>query len=156
VSLTLRAPFPADYEELASWVPDAQACIRWAGPRVSFPLASATLSGLLEVAGACSYVLAEGAAGPVGFGQHWVLAPGAVHLGRIIVSPLARGRGLGRALCEPLIARALQFTGAGSVTLRVYRDNLAALRLYTGLGFVPVEAESTEAVLFMRFGPALR
>src|SRR3979490_2073242 len=94
VGLTLRTPFPADYEALASWVPDAKACIRWAGPGVPFPLTSATLSGLLEVAGGCSYVLAEGAAGPVGFGQHWVRVPGAVHLGRIIVSPQAPRRGL--------------------------------------------------------------
>jgi len=148
--LTLRTPVPADYQALASWVPDAEACMRWAGPRVSFPLTPATLSGVLEVAGGFRYVLAEGAAGPVGFGQHWVLMPGAVHLGRIIVSPQARGRGLGRSLCEPLMARAVQSTGATSVTLRVYRDNVAAVRLYTGLVFVPVEAESTEQVLFMR------
>ena len=61
-----------------------------------------------------------------------------VHLGRIIVSPAQRGRGKGRELCERLVARAVQATGAGAVTLRVYRDNETALGLYLRLGFRPV------------------
>ncbi|MEG0187009.1 MAG: GNAT family N-acetyltransferase, partial [Stenotrophomonas sp.] len=43
----------------------------------------------------------------VGFGQYWQTAPGSTHLGRIIVPPLQRGRGLGRALVTALCAEAL-------------------------------------------------
>lgn len=149
MTAALRAPVPADFVALASWIPDAEACARWAGPRVPFPFVPTTLPALLEVADRHSYFLADDTGSPVGFGQHWILTPGGVHLGRIIVSPLERGRGLGRVLCELLIDRAVSTTGASTLTLRVYRDNTAALSLYTSLGFIPIETESTEAVLFM-------
>lgn len=146
----LRIPEPADYPAIATWIPDAQSGERWAGPRVPFPFSAAELPSLLAVDGAVSYCLAGEATGPLGFGQHWELTPGAVHLGRIVVSPAARGQGLGRRLCQLLITQAVRATGATAVTLRVYRDNAAALSLYSSLGFTPVEPASTEDVLFMR------
>lgn len=116
-----------------------------------FPFAADQLPGLLAIpdGGAQGYCLIDRHARVCGFGQHWVLAPGAVHLGRIIVSPDARGSGLGRDLCRHLISRATQATGASAVTLRVYRDNPVALALYASLGFTAVEAASTEELLLM-------
>ena len=146
---TLRAPKPVDYESIASWVPDAVAWLRWAGPRVPFSF-TADLPTLLSVVDGESYCLADKSAIPLGFGQYWVLTPGSVHLGRIIVSPLARGKGIGRMLCQQLVAKAIQTTGATTVTLRVYRDNAAAVALYTSLGFAPVECESDTEVHFMK------
>ena len=67
---------------------------------------------MLAVDGGSSYSLAEGRSGLWAFGQHWVTKPGAAHLGRIIVSPEARGKGIGRVLCERLIDAAVQSTGA--------------------------------------------
>lgn len=147
---SLRGPGPVDYEAICAWVPDARACLRWAGPQVPFPLSAAQLPALLAIGGAASYALADGAAAPIGFGQHWVRVPGDVHLGRIIVSPAARGRGYGRLLCELLMAQAVRATGATALTLRVYRDNVAARTLYSRLGFAGVEAQSSGEVLFMR------
>lgn len=146
----LRTPTPADYEALATWIPDANACTRWAGPLISFPLSVASLSVELKVANGISYTLTDVDGNPIAFGQYWAVAPSAVHLGRIIVSPHARSRGIGRILCELLIARAVQTTDATTVTLRVYRDNVPALNLYKSLGFIAVASESTEAVLFMK------
>lgn len=150
MNTTLRPPQATDYEALASWIPDATACLRWAGPLIPFPLAATSLPGYLAVPNGTSYVLADGSGMPSAFGQHWVNTPGAVHLGRIIVSPAARGTGLGRSLCQQLIAEAIRTTRAASITLRVYRDNFAALSLYSSLGFVPEEANSDNEVLFMR------
>ena len=150
MNATLRTPEPVDYEAIASWIPDAESCVRWAGPRVPYPFPAAELQSLLAVAGGESYCLAEAAATPLGFGQHWVPTPAAVHLGRVIVSPSARGKGLGRLLCELLIAQAVRVTGAATITLCVHRNNAIALSLYSSLGFAAVEPESTEEVLFMR------
>lgn len=72
------------------------------------------------------------------------------HLGRIIVSPLARGRGLGRLLMQALSAQALGQADVQQLTLRVYRDNTAAVALYRDLGFQQVEAFSTPDLLFMQ------
>lgn len=147
---TLREPRASDYAVVASWIPDAATCMRWAGPRVPFPFTVAELPRLLALDNGGSRCLAQGDAAPCAFGQYWVFMPGAVHLGRIVVAPVVRGRGIGRLLCEQLIAVALQATRAPSVTLRVRRDNPAAMALYASLGFAPEEAASDPAVLFMR------
>jgi len=149
VKALLRAARPSDYAHIAAWIPDADACRRWAGTRVKFPLFAAELPELLVVDGCASYCLADGDSAPYGFGQHWPHA-GAVHLGRIIVSPALRGRGYGRELCEQLCARGLSSTGAAAVTLNVYRDNAVAVALYERLGFVPVESASRPDALLMR------
>ncbi|WP_447945799.1 GNAT family N-acetyltransferase [Stenotrophomonas indicatrix] len=59
----------------------------------------------------------------MGFGQYWQTEPGSTHLGHIIVSPQARGRGLGRVLMTALCAEAVRGTDAVQMTLKVYRDN---------------------------------
>lgn len=156
MSLTLRPARPSDFLVLSTWIPDAAACTRWAGPRVPFPFAPDHLEGLLEARERSSHGLWKDGATLVAFGQHWVLTPGRVHLGRIIVAPEARGRGFGHALCRQLMAEAVQATGAHSITLRVYRDNAVAQRLYAGLGFAPVAAESDEEAWFMEAPSPLR
>lgn len=149
---SLRTPETSDYVAIASWIPNADAGLRWAGPRLPFPFSASDLPALLAVPGGgeSSYSLVDESGIPFGFGQHWVLHPGNVHLGRIIVSPVYRGRGLGRALCQELISAGLRSTAATAVTLRAYRDNLVAVGLYASLGFVEVTEESTDDVLFMK------
>jgi RimJ/RimL family protein N-acetyltransferase len=148
----LRAPTSADYQAIAAWIPDAQAAHRWAGPLLPFPFSAAELPALLAMpdGGKSSYCLEDGAGALRGFGQHWVIHPGAVHLGRIIVAPGMRGTGMGRALCELLISAALEATRARTVTLRVYRDNLPAVRLYQSLGFSEYDTAPGSEVLAMQ------
>lgn len=147
---TLRIPQKTDYEAIASWVVDEKACARWAGPLMPFPFAPERLPELLEMDGCSSYCLSDSNDNCVGFGQFWAGGHDAVHIGRIIISPKARGIGAGRLLCEKLIDKALRSIGAHMVTLRVYRDNNAARSLYSSLGFFVVESESTDDLLFMR------
>lgn len=149
----LRSPRPADYEAIVSWIPDAEACTRWGGPKMGYPLDAAGLPGMLAMTGSQSFTLADGER-PLGFGQYWVQTPGSVHLGRILVAPSARGRGLGTRLCRLLMARAVADTGASAITLRVYRDNAVARALYGRLGFGVVAAESDERLLLMRAAAA--
>jgi RimJ/RimL family protein N-acetyltransferase len=85
----------------------------------------------------------------IGFGQFWPRDDRTVHLGRIIVAPQNRGFGLSMVLCKFLIAEALHTTNAEKITLRVYRDNQAALSVYSKLGFISVESESNSEVLAM-------
>jgi [ribosomal protein S18]-alanine N-acetyltransferase len=150
----LRIPTPNDYVHLASWIPDAAACRRWAGARVPFPFSAAELPKLLALADGASYCLGGSGDEPLGFGQYEPRADHSVHLMRIIVSPVRRGAGLGRELCSQLIARALAATGAASVTLNVYRDNKAAVSLYEHLGFRPDPSRSSDDVVFMRMPAA--
>jgi [ribosomal protein S18]-alanine N-acetyltransferase len=149
---SLRKPEANDYVAIASWIPNAAAGLRWAGPRLAFPFSASDLPTLLAVPGGgeSSYSLIDESGIPCGFGQHWVLQPGNVHLGRIIVAPGFRGRGLGRVLCQQLVSAGLRATSATAVTLRAYRDNAVAVGLYASLGFIEVTEESTDEVLFMK------
>ncbi|GAC1319163.1 MAG: hypothetical protein NVS3B11_05080 [Collimonas sp.] len=146
----LRPPVAADYAAIASWIPDASACVRWAGPKLAYPFDVGALSQLLEIERGASYALCQHHADLFGFGQYRLRQPGTAHLCRIIVAPGARGKGAGKVLCRLLIDEASRATSAEAVTLRVYRDNVTALAMYSDLGFAPVEAESDAEVLMMK------
>lgn len=149
MTLSLRAPITTDYDVIVSWILDASACARWAGPQLRFPFVAEELPELLGVGHVHSYSMVTPDNVLIGFGQFWLRDKKTVHLGRIIVAPHKRGHGLGTALCKLLIAEALHTTSAEKVTLRVYRDNPAAFSVYSKLGFIGVEGESNSEVLAM-------
>jgi len=65
------------------------------------------------------------------------LAGGEAEILTLAVAPHARGQGLGRALLNAAIARAVD-QGADVLFLEVGADNPHALALYAGLGFTKV------------------
>lgn len=150
MTVRLRETRQSDYDVIASWIPDADACLRWAGPRVRFPFTVAELAKMLTAAGSVSFCLEGDDEDPCGFGQYWSRDDETVHLGRLIVAPACRGRGLGRELCARLIKHVVDVTGPRAITLRVYRDNMTAVTLYQSLGFVAVDTESTSNEVLMR------
>lgn len=145
----IRRTLAADYAEICSWITDATACRQWAGPAIAFPPRSDIVAIELAKEGqqCFSWVEEEGV---VGFGQFWVIEAGAVHIGRVIVSPRSRGKGIGRCLVEALVAEGMVSTGAGRATLRVARGNDRAEALYASMGFVEVSERSSSDVLFMQ------
>jgi RimJ/RimL family protein N-acetyltransferase len=149
VTLSFRLPTTADYKVLASWIPDAKACKHWAGSQLHFPFCAKQLSELSDVSGIYGFSMVSPENELIGFGQFWLRNEETVHLGRVIVDPNMRGFGFGTTLCEFLIHEALNTTDAENVTLRVYRDNSAAISIYAKLGFMGVEGESNSKVLAM-------
>jgi len=124
---SLCAIQPSHYATIADWLDSAEATQRWAGPGVPFPLPQERFAQVLELEARPGWALLDEQDQCLGFGQYWMTDAGTAHLGRVIVSPLARGR-----------------------ALRVYRDNTAAAALYRDLGFQQVEASSTQELLFMQ------
>jgi ribosomal-protein-alanine N-acetyltransferase len=149
----LRIVQPLHYATIADWLDSAEATQRWAGPGVPFPLSPERFAQVLELAVRPGWAMLDEKDLCVGFGQYWMTDTGTAHLGRIIVSPLARGRGLGRLLMQALSAQAQREDGIQRLTLRVYRDNTAAVALYRDLGFQQIEASSTPELLFMQRTP---
>jgi [ribosomal protein S18]-alanine N-acetyltransferase len=137
VSVRSRSAVPDDLAVVASWIGSQRECELWAGPRVPFPLELSALAEQIEMAHAINVAL-DDEQGLAAFGQALPRGPGRAHLGRIIVRPSGRRRGLGRALVQTLLAR-VEATGLTLVTLNVYRDNAAARMLYSGLGFQRAE-----------------
>ncbi len=141
---------PLHYATIAGWLDSAAATQRWAGPGVPFPLPPPRFAQALELEARPGWVLLGERDDCLGFGQYWLTDASTAHLGRILVSPLMRGRGLGRSLMQALSAEALRSPGVRRLTLRVYCDNAPALALYRDLGFQPVDATSTADLLFMQ------
>jgi putative acetyltransferase len=83
----------------------------------------------------------DGAAQPVGAGALLRVGPDVYELAKMAVSPRARGRGVGRALGEALIALA-RSRGATRIELLSHTSLAPALALYRSLGFreVPIGA----------------
>lgn len=141
---------PPHYAVIGAWLDSAGATQRWAGPGVQYPLGSDAFAQALQLQQRPGWVLLDANGHCLGFGQYWSTGPGTLHLGRIIVSPQVRGRGVGRVLVQALMAQALQSAAVERLTLRVYRDNVAAMALYRDLGFQPMEDASTPELLFMQ------
>ena len=147
----LRMPNPSDYITMSTWVADAYECIRWAGPKLSFPLNAKNLSRLLAGPETTSYLLchSDHPEDPLGFGQLVKRVPAGMHLARIIVSPASRGGGLVRILCERLIERTNAVSEVRQLTLNVYRDNRQAMALYLSLGFTEIPGQSRQGLVAM-------
>ena len=79
-------------------------------------------------------LLAEKDGAAVGCGMSHRLSPTTVELKRIYVDDTARGTGLGRALCERLIAQA-RTDGYQTVLLDTSQKLTSARALYAALGF---------------------
>jgi ribosomal protein S18 acetylase RimI-like enzyme len=141
----IRDAVPADLTVVASWITTRRECALWAGPGVPFPLELPALATQIGMAGAIDVAL-EDAQGLAAFGQAHPRPPGRAHLARVVVRPDARGRGAGRALVEALLCRAAA-AGLSVVTLNVYRENRAAVALYTALGFVRAERPPGDSTL---------
>jgi len=131
----LRAPAFSDFEAIASWISDAHACSRWAGPQVPFPFAPEQLPHLLNVTESNSFCLSSDNYDLLGFGQCFDKGNGLARLARVIVSPVYRGQGLGSALCQALMQQAAATIKPDAFSLGVYIDNPAAITVYSRLGF---------------------
>jgi len=150
-----RSARPEDLSVVISWVPDAAACRRWAGPAVTFPPTPASLMREIDFSPHNSYCLTEFEA-LVGFGQMIPKSEHRIHLARIIVAPSRRGQGCGRHLCRALLIYAAELKYP-RISLNVYRDNSAALKLYHSLGFRLMDKAQADGlsvdISYMEAGP---
>jgi len=146
----LCSPSPRHFVVLGSWINDAEQCLRWAGPKLTFPFQAQTLPSSLETEVCDSYALVDAAGELVGFGQIFRREPETGHLGRIIVDPKRRQQGVGQQLCKELINAGVRRHAFRSMTLWVFVDNPPAIHLYASLGFAPEAREGMEGCMFMR------
>lgn len=153
--MTFRSATPSDLSMVISWIKNADECLTWAGPAVTFPIQPAVLRSQIEYSPDNSYCLLDKER-LVAFGQLIEKGEQRLHLARIIVAPDARGNGYGRNLCQCLIARA-DYLKSEVLTLNVYQNNISALKLYRTVGFEPVTEpdDSLPAeVVHMRYPPS--
>ncbi len=138
------APFATDeIDRLASWIPDAEALLIWAGPRYVWPLTAAQISS--EVARAKEkpdalrmFVSRDGVRDAVGHIEIGDIdrRHGLAHLMRVLVAPASRGRGIGAAMVAAALRICFEDLNLHRTELVVLDGNAGALATYLQLGFV--------------------
>lgn len=120
--------------KLMSWIGSQQQCTQWGGPGFRYPFDSQSFSEDCRWKELPSFALENAQGELLAFGQFYNRLDHC-HLGRLIVAPSARGRGVGKQLVRGLAAQgreALHFT---QCSLFVLKNNSAAKALYEKLGF---------------------
>jgi ribosomal protein S18 acetylase RimI-like enzyme len=130
-----------DLETVINWIPDANSCSVWAGPRVKFPIKLDQLIEAIEFDKTHTYSLSD-ENNLLALGQIRIFENKRGHLSRIIVNPEYRGKGIGRIICREIIDKAKQLN-CKTISLNVNKENQAARNLYRKLGFI-VPAKQTD------------
>ncbi|MFP4004699.1 MAG: GNAT family N-acetyltransferase [Alphaproteobacteria bacterium] len=130
-----------DIPLLQSWLPTLEDTVQWGGPHFDFPVSEQALRGLIalhageEPERECWMVTdAEGeTAGhfQLGFEKRSRQA----FLGRVILAPERRGRGLALPLTHLAVNQAFARAWVHRIELRVYEHNRSAIAAYRRAGF---------------------
>jgi ribosomal protein S18 acetylase RimI-like enzyme len=126
-------------------------------PKAIFPLAPSQLQDAIAQRSNSTVVELGGKVVAFANFYRWE-AGGCCSIGNVIVSPEARGRGVGHYLIEQMIGLAFSNHQATEVTISCFSQNVAGLLLYPKLGFRPYAIEERQdkkgnrvALIHMRF-----
>jgi ribosomal protein S18 acetylase RimI-like enzyme len=123
----------AHLHRMMDWFVDRDSCAVWS-PNLRFPFNEETFAADTMWETLPSYSLVNPDGELLGFGQYYDRL-GRCHLGRLVIAPAHRGKGLGAHLIRSLVARGAPLLGASECSLFVSHFNPAAARLYARLGF---------------------
>lgn len=138
-SLTHRPVGESDLEVICGF-PQTEAELFFLFPSASFPLRPAQLRE--AIAQRADATVVEWAGAVVAFANFYQWKTGgSCAIGNVIVSPTARGCGVGRALIEHMVALAFAKHRATEVRVSCFNRNIGGLLLYVKLGFRPYAIE---------------
>ncbi|WP_426518079.1 GNAT family N-acetyltransferase [Diaminobutyricibacter sp. McL0618] len=148
-TLTVRAREASDLAAVVGWVPDSGALHLFAATSLAWPLTQQQLADVGEVPGRTSWMLVDVAdpSAPLAHADLTVKGDRA-RIGRVIVDPACRGRGLGATLVG-LVVEEARHVGCTQVDLVVIEGNARAFRTYEGLGFRYEPASDIDGMIGM-------
>jgi ribosomal protein S18 acetylase RimI-like enzyme len=112
-------------------------------PKASFPLSPSQLQEAIESRSDSTVVEFDGKVSAFANFYLWE-ARGSCSIGNVIVSPEARGHGVGRYLIEMMIDLAFTRHKATEVGISSFNENVVGLLLYAKLGFQPYAIEERQ------------
>lgn len=132
--LSLRPAEQADVSSLMTWFTSQSELEIWAGPGITYPFDEQSFAKGLKLTSLKSYVLTDSHGAFLGFGQYY-LRLNRCHLGRLVINPSFRGKGLSQQLVQQLIKQGTTDLKTPTVSLFVLDHNEVAINSYKKLGF---------------------
>jgi len=117
-----------------SWFSSEQKLKKWSGPNFDYPFTAESFKRDLRMDSLNSFVLLDEKNQFVAFGQYY-LRLNCCHLGRLVVSPSLRGKGIIAHLIKALVKSGKEKLGVGNCSLFVLADNKPAIVAYQKSGF---------------------
>ncbi|ACJ29294.1 GCN5-like N-acetyltransferase [Shewanella piezotolerans WP3] len=133
--MQLVTPTTEHLKQMMTWFNTQHEVFQWAGPHFRYPYDVATFTEDLALQRLASFALVSDKYELLGFGQYYPRLE-KCHLGRIVVNPSWRGKGISKTLVELLNACGLKQLCLQQSSLFVLKDNQAAINSYLKLGFV--------------------
>jgi RimJ/RimL family protein N-acetyltransferase len=136
--MILLQPFAeSDFNQLINWASDETMLLQFAGPAFSFPLTPEQLAvTLTDPDRLCYRVLYVPANTIIGHAEIHFQENKTAHLCRILIGDETyRGKGLGLAIVQRLLAIGFAHDSVAEASLNVYDQNLAAISCYQKAGF---------------------
>lgn len=145
--IKLNAFDEGDFNQLIAAIPDARFLLQWAGPIYVYPLNVSQLKDTLtkttgeQPSFKVFRAVLSNTSEIVGHIQLMNIDYNAAScmLGRVLIFPDHRGKGLGKAMVRRAVKYAFENLGLSDVTLNVFDFNMAAINLYKSVGFIDYE-----------------
>lgn len=132
--MQLVEPTYDHFVEMLTWISSQAQLHEWAGPNVTYPCTAHTLMIDFKVSTLLSFALVDNQNNLMAFGQCYERVKHC-HLGRLIVAPEFRGKGLVAKLIDLLSIVGCREFNTDVCSLFVLKANNAAIKAYQRIGF---------------------
>lgn len=136
--MQLIEPMEHHLIEMMSWFPNAQEVADWSGPNFRYPFNLASFADDLKLSTLNSFALVSAESEFLAFGQYYQRL-GKCHLGRLVVHPKRRGKGIALELIRQLCESGLSEFDMKEYSLFVLEHNKNAIKAYEKFGFTFAE-----------------
>lgn len=127
---------PVHFPLLQAWITGPDLLFQFAGPDFTYPISEDQIRQYQDRHPDRRFYVGFDGQVPYAFGEIIPQEAGSVRLGRLLVGhPGHRGKGMGTAFVQELLAEAIHRFGAQRVDLYVWERNAAAIRCYEKSGF---------------------
>ncbi len=132
--MQLIQPLDVHLLEMMTWFPSEDKLVIWSGPNFRYPFNSKSFIEDLNIKKLNSFCLVSNKHDLLAFGQYYQRL-GRCHLGRLVVSPKFRGRGVASVLMQHLSELGLKALNVKECSLFVFSHNQNAIKAYEKFGF---------------------